>query len=109
MITLDEMKQYLRIDFDDDDALIQDLISGAEKECMDVARVGTKEELYNLENGKISVYYCVGYLYEHRESADHRQMLLTLRALLFLHTKEASDEDRKNEKPDHDTKAPDDH
>ena len=83
MITLEEMKQYLRIDFDDDDSLIGELIAGAEKLCMDVARKETKEELYALENGRLSVYYAVAYLYEHREEADHHQMLLTLRALLF--------------------------
>ena len=83
MITLEEMKQYLRIDFDDDDSLIREFITGAEKMCMDVARADTKESLYALENGRLSVYYAVAYLYEHREEADHHQMLMTLRALLF--------------------------
>jgi len=83
MITLEEMKQYLRIDFGDDDSLIQDLIAGAERLCMDVARVDSEEALLALTNGKIAVYYAVGYMYEHREDADHKQMLLTIRALLF--------------------------
>ncbi len=83
MITLEDMKQYLRIDFGDDDSLIRDLIAGAERLCMDVARVDSEEALLELENGKIAVYYAVGYMYEHREEADHKQMLLTIRALLF--------------------------
>ena len=83
MITLEEMKQYLRIDFDDDDALIGDLLNGAEKICMDVARMESKEDFEALENARIAVFYAVAYMYEHREEADHHQLTLTLRALLF--------------------------
>lgn len=83
MITSDEMKKYLRVDNDDDDDLINDMTEGATKICMDVARVDTEEELEELKNGKIAVLYAVGYMYEHREKADHHQMILTLRSLLF--------------------------
>lgn len=31
LVTLEEMKNYLRVDFDDDDALIASLITSAEK------------------------------------------------------------------------------
>ena len=77
------MKKYLRVDNDDDDDLIADMTEGATKICMDVARVDTGEELEELKNGKIAIFYAVGYMYEHREKADHHQMILTLRALLF--------------------------
>ena len=83
MVTLGEMKQYLRVDFDDDDALIQDLIIGAEKLCKDICRMDTEEELDDIENAKVAVLYAVAYLYEHRESADHNALALTLRSLLF--------------------------
>ena len=52
MVTLDEMKQYLRVDFDDDDSLITDLIIGAVKLCKDICRVDTEEELAEVENAK---------------------------------------------------------
>ena len=35
LVALDEMKQYLRVDFADDDSLIEYLISSAEKICID--------------------------------------------------------------------------
>lgn len=83
MVTLEEMKQYLRIDFDDEDSLIQDLITGAVKSCMDIARVETEEELAEIDNAKIAVMFATAYMYEHREEANHNSMNLTLRALLF--------------------------
>ena len=83
MVTLDEMKQYLRVDYDDDDDLIGDLMTGAKRLCRDVARVDTDEKLAEIENSKTAVLYTVAYLYEHREEADHHELTLTLRALLF--------------------------
>ena len=38
IITLEEMKQYLRVDFDDDDFLIETLITSATRLCMDITR-----------------------------------------------------------------------
>ena len=83
IITLEEMKNYLRVDHADDDALIESLISSSESLCMDVARIDDMERFEEQENAKIAVMYAVSYQYEHREEADHNQMLLTLRALLF--------------------------
>lgn len=42
MISLDEMKNYLRIDFDDDDTLLENLIVSSERLCMDIARIKSK-------------------------------------------------------------------
>lgn len=84
MVTVEEMKQYLRIDFSEDDSLIGILISAAEEICASVARVSV-EEYINLsdENAKTAVLYASAYLYEHREEADHHQLVITLRSLLF--------------------------
>lgn len=87
-VKLDEMKQYLRVDFDDDDSLITYFISSAEKICMDILRTDSAEELDAVENGKAAVMYTVGYLYEHREEADHHALTITLRSLLFGSRKE---------------------
>ena len=35
------------------------------------------------ETLRVAVLYALGYLYEHREEADHHALTLTLRALLF--------------------------
>ena len=83
IVTLEEMKNYLRVDHSDDDALIADLISSSQRTCMDVTRIENAEIFEQKENAKIAVMYAVAYQYEHREEADHNQMLLTLRALLF--------------------------
>lgn len=84
MVTLEEMKQYLRVDYSDDDSLIGILISSAEELCASVCRIST-EEYRELPDGnaKTAVLYAVAYLYEHREEADHKALTLTLRALLF--------------------------
>ena len=94
LISLEEAKTYLRVDADDEDALIGVLLSSAEKLCADVARLS--EEQWSAVNGtddsehlvslravlRVAVLYALGYLYEHREEADHARLLLTLRALL---------------------------
>lgn len=83
IVTLEEMKQYLRVDFPDDDSLIEYLISGAEKICKDIMRTDDASALTSEPNAKTAVLYTVAYLYEHREDADHHALMITLRALLF--------------------------
>lgn len=87
-VTLEEMKGYLRVDFDDDDALIESMVRASEKICMDVARMDNTRKFYAAGNAKTAVLYAAAYLYEHREEADHHAMMLTLRALLSGSRKE---------------------
>ena len=49
MITLKEAKNYLRVDFDEDDRLISDLLLTAKKLCMDVGRM-TEEQFEENED-----------------------------------------------------------
>jgi len=88
IVTVEEMKNYLRIDFEDDDSLIGNFITAAEMQCMDILRTDDEHVLEECPNGKIAVMFTVAYLYEHREEADHHAMDLTLRALLFGSRKE---------------------
>ena len=83
MITLDEAKNYLRVDFNDDDALITELISSAAAIVSNVARAEDSSELETMDNACVAVLYTLAYLYEHREEADHHELMLTLRSLLF--------------------------
>ena len=83
IVTVDEMKNYLRIDFEDDDSLLENFITAGVKQCMDILRTDDENDLSDCPNGKIAVMFTVAYLYEHREEADHHAMDLTLRALLF--------------------------
>lgn len=102
LITLEEAKNYLRVDSSDEDALTGILLSSSEQLCVDVARLtqeqwavvnadeDTETELYTeteLEQVrsvmKVAVLYALGYLFEHREEADHHALTLTLRSVLF--------------------------
>ena len=90
LVTLDEAKEYLRVDFDDDNSLIESLSRSAQKLCMDIVR--TEDEAAfeeNYKEARIAVLYTIGYLYEHREEADHHALTLTLQSLLFGMRKEA--------------------
>lgn len=89
VVTLEEIKNYLRVDFAEDDGLLQSLLVTAERLCMDVARTEDKAAFSEEENAKTAVMYAAAYLYEHREEADHHALVLTLRALLFGSRKEA--------------------
>lgn len=88
IVTLEEMKQYLWVDFPEDDSLIEHLISGAEKMCMDIMRTEDIDTLKAVPNAKTAVFYATAYLYEHREEADHHALTITLRSLLFGSRKE---------------------
>ena len=88
VVTLEEMKNYLRVDDDGDDNLIRHLIVSAERLCMDIMRTDDPAELESAVNARTAVLYTVAYFYEHREEADHHALALTLRALLFGSRKE---------------------
>lgn len=89
IVTLEEMKQYLRVDYEDDDQLIASFITTAEQLCRDVLRMDEEVDLGNDEKVRTAVMYTVAYFYEHREEADHHDLILTLRSLLFGSRKEA--------------------
>ena len=101
LVTLDDAKQYLRVDSADEDAVISGILSSAQRLCVDVARLTeaqwtdinsdkaktkryTAQELAAArETMRVAILYALGYLFEHREEADHHDLTLTLRALLF--------------------------
>ena len=83
IVSREEMKEYLRVSFEDEDDLIDGLIETAETICMDVARAENEAALAeDLERSKTAVMYATAYLYEYREEADHSALMLTLRSLL---------------------------
>ena len=83
MVTLQEVKQYLRIDFEDDDTLLLSLISTAKQLVMDVGRMDEERFSENEDVVRTAMLYTVSYLYENRNSADFSRLTLTLRAMLF--------------------------
>lgn len=110
VVSLDSAKMYLRVDSADEDELIGLLLLTAERMVMDVSRLSVEEwqeiqtvdvedddaviigrtNTYSRDEAvqirellKVAILYAVGYLYEHREEADHHSLMLTLRNLLF--------------------------
>ena len=109
MLTIEEAKAYLRVDSDFEDELIASLLASSESICMDVARLTAEEWTALTESSadgvdvltirgerkspgearrvkeilRVGVFYTLGYLYEHREEADHHDLVMTLRNLLF--------------------------
>lgn len=100
-ITMEEAKAYLRVDTADEDAVIGSLLDAAGILCRDVARL-TDAQWEDIDSDKqwadtynsaemasvrsvlrVAVLYALGYLFEHREDADHHDLTLTLRSLLF--------------------------
>lgn len=87
VVTLDEAKTYLRVDYSDEDDLIRNFIASAQNLVQDMTRLSddnwsTADE-DTLARVQISVLFAVAYFYEHREEADHSALNLTLRSLLF--------------------------
>ena len=83
MVTLQEVKQYLRIDFEDDDTLLLSLISTAKQLVIDVGRMDETQLAENEDVVRTAMLYTVSYLYENRNTADFSKLTLTLRAMLF--------------------------
>jgi uncharacterized phage protein (predicted DNA packaging) len=82
MLKLEEAKQYLRVDSNDEDDLIQQELNAAESLVASVLRKDSLED----ESRPIivvAVLYALAYLNEHREEADHHTLTITLRNLLF--------------------------
>ena len=83
MITLKEAKNYLRVDYEEDDKLIQNLLSAAKNLVMDVGRMDEERFSENEDVVRTAMLYTVSYLYENRNTADFSKLTLTLRAMLF--------------------------
>lgn len=110
IVSLEAARAYLRLDSTYEDALVSSLLITAQALCRDVARLSMEEweDLQKVEEDgdeqpfcirsesfsaseaiqyrellRIAILYTVGYLFEHREEADHHDLMLTLRNLLF--------------------------
>jgi len=97
LVTLDEAKTYLRVDSADEETLINSFLATAEQYCADVGRLtdeawaeviaepteqDSRELIGKRAVLKTAILYTVGYLFEHREDADHNDLAITLRNLL---------------------------
>lgn len=83
MVSLEMAKKYLKVDSADEDAYIQNLITTSIQLCEKVTRTDSETLSIHKELSQTAILYAVGYLYEHREDADHKELLETLKHLLF--------------------------
>ena len=95
LVSQTEAEEYLRVDSEDEDVIIGVLLSSAQRLCVDVARLS--EEQWAAVNSdtedttltpvretmRVAILYALGYLFEHREDANHHELTMTLRSLLF--------------------------
>ena len=71
IVSVEEMKKYLRVDF-----------GLAQRKIQDILRCADMTEFENDTSVRVAVMFVVAFLYEHREEADHEELNLTLRAML---------------------------
>ena len=83
MVSLSEVKNYLRVDDCEDDKLISDLLLTAKKLCMDVGRMNEEKFERNEDTTRTAMLFTVSYLYENRNTADFHKLTLSLRSILF--------------------------
>ena len=83
MITLKEAKNYLRVDYDEDDKLIHNLLSTSKQLVMDVGRMSEEDFSVNEDTVRTAMLFALGFLYENRSNPDYHKLTLNLRSILF--------------------------
>ena len=78
MITLKEAKNYLRVDYEEDDSLIQNLLSTAKNLVMDIGRMDESALVENEDTVRTAMLFALGYLYESRSNPDYQKLTLKL-------------------------------
>lgn len=77
-VTLAEAKEYLKVEYDDEDTLIESLIQSAEDLCTDILR----KEVTEYETVRVAVLFAVSYLYDSRGNTDMDELIRMLKAIL---------------------------
>lgn len=83
LVTLEEVKIYLRLDGNNENALITSLINTSQELCESILRVELAALNPIPETVKTAILYGVAFLYENREQAEYSDLINTLRSLLF--------------------------
>lgn len=87
-ISLDEVKVYLRVDGESEDALVTSFICSAQEMCEGILRYPLKELEQLPETIKQAICYGVACFYEHREKVDAKEVLEVMKNMLFSYRKE---------------------
>jgi uncharacterized phage protein (predicted DNA packaging) len=73
VVTLEEVKLYLRLDSDEEDTLITNFISAAQEICEDILRYPLSEFDEIPAVVRQALLYCVANMYEKREGSHYYQ------------------------------------
>ena len=82
IVTLDEMKSYLKVDYDDDDELRISLLESANEMWLETIRSDEIFVFAQYPNSRIAIMYAVAFMYENRDKTDYRQLMMSLRSIL---------------------------
>ncbi|MBO4378828.1 MAG: phage gp6-like head-tail connector protein [Clostridia bacterium] len=86
VLTVDEVKQHLRIDHDEEDTLLEGLIRQAQASAEDFCRVSFEEAA--AEPVRLACLLFVSYYYENRDIPDmttYKSMRMAFEHLLYPH------------------------
>lgn len=88
IVTLEEVKLYLRIDGDEENMLITNFIYSAEEICEGILRYPLSEFDVIPGTVKQAIIYATASMYEKREDIDMKEVMNVLTRLLFSYRKE---------------------
>jgi hypothetical protein len=88
IVSLEEAKLYLRLDGNEEDALIEGFIRTAEELCQNILRFPIEEMTIIPETLKQAVLFGLVSLYEKREDADMKSMIDVMIRLIAPYRRE---------------------
>ena len=88
VISLEEVKEYLRIDDECEDALITSFICSVQEMCEGILRYPQSELEVVPDTIKQAICYGVACFYEQREKVDAKEVIEMMKNLLFSYRKE---------------------
>jgi len=89
VVLLEEAKLYLRVDGDEENTLITDFIITAEEICEGILRCTISEFTTVPETVKQAILYATANMYEQRESFEVKEVIETMKRLLFAYRVES--------------------
>lgn len=89
VLSLEEVKLYLRVDGDEENIIITKFIITAEELCEGILRYSLTEFTTVPETIKQAVFYAVANMYENRENFEVKEVLETMTRLLFSYRRES--------------------
>ena len=88
LVTLEEAKQFLKIDGDEDNALISSFINTSEEICENILRFPLSELTAFPESTRQAALYCIANLYEKREDLNMKEVINVMIGLLGPYRKD---------------------